>query len=84
MYEGSSSNVDLILYYYHELWSEIHSEKDGFIDILNQILKKEGCGSANFCCHYKAINPNATEEEITKYVIKQWVKIGNFVNISID
>ncbi len=84
MYGGDSDGVELILHYYHELWSELLECQDEYLKIRDLAYIKEGCGSAGFSNHFKQKFSEATEEDSIQYVVKQWKMISATLNVPID
>jgi len=83
MYGGSASGVDLILHYYHELWSEIFDKLSIYKLICDQTYANLNCGSAGFFTKYSMDNPSASDDEVTNFVIDQWIKISENLGVSI-
>jgi hypothetical protein len=83
MYGGSPGSVDLILYYYHELWSEILECQDDFNEYSQKVHQDENCGSSDFSTRFIINNPGASDEDIAKYIVIQWMKISKLLKIPI-
>lgn len=83
MYGGDSSGTDMLLHYYHELWAEIYNRHDDYEKIRRNMEQEQGCGSANFSTRFKVNNPDLSDEKVTDYVVDQWKKISEQMNIQI-
>jgi hypothetical protein len=83
MYGGTAEGVELILYFYHELWSMIHQRHDEYQRILHQLYEAEGCGSANFTLHDGRDRPEVSEAEPARSVVEQWRKLDDRLGITI-
>lgn len=82
-YGGTPDGVDLILHYYHELWAAIFCREKDYEEITREIRDEEACDSANFATRYQWDHPGATEIETIKYVVQQWKRISDRLNIPI-
>ena len=83
MYGGSPSGVDLILHDNHELWAEAMDLRECFTEISYTIHIEQDCGSADFSTHYSKLYPTASREEVCGYVVQQWKKISDHLQIPI-
>ena len=83
MYGSSPDSVDQILYYYHELWSDILERFDEFRECSQKVHKEQQCGSLDFSTRFKENHPGATDVEIVKYVVTQWMKISELLRVPI-
>jgi hypothetical protein len=83
MYGGTAQGVDLLLYHYHGLWAFITDQHEQFVEQSIQYHIEQDCDSASFATHYTLENPNATEQEIAAYVVKQWQELGKRLRVPI-
>lgn len=83
MYGGSSSGVDTILHYYHELWSIIFDQYENYRSIRDTIEEELSCGSANFSTKYKMDHSTATENEVAFFAVDQWMLISKKLKIPV-
>ena len=47
-------------------------------------MQEENCGAADFATRFRINHPNATEDEISTYVVKQWRKISDQLGVALD
>ncbi len=83
MYGDSASGVDAILHYYHELWSMIFDQSDFYRSISRSIHAERECGSADFSTKYKMDHSTASEHEIAFFVVDQWMRISEALEIPV-
>lgn len=84
MYGGSPSGVELILHYYHELWAEIQERHKQYQEVRDEVSQKEGLGAGEFSTSFLINNPEASNKEVTQYVVQQWMKISEKLKIPIN
>jgi hypothetical protein len=77
LYGGTGAGVDLLLLNYHELWAEITNRQEELRETWHSVLNAEDCGSASFSMRYSMNNPEASQPEIAQYVVDQWRKISD-------
>lgn len=83
MYGGTGAGVDLLLLNFHEFWAEIMDRQDELRTTYWKALEDEDCGSANFSNRFAINNPEASEHEIAQYVVKQWRKISDQLEVPV-
>lgn len=83
-YGGSADGVEVLLFTYHEVWSEIVGRYDEFRNTYWQVLAEQGCGAANFPHYYVMNHPGASQEEITAYVVQHWRTISDRLGVPIQ
>ncbi len=83
MYADTSSCVDLLLHYYHELWAEIVGKASEYNDVRMEAAGKMGCGAASFPIQFAFENPEATGDEIAGYVVERWMKISQALGVPV-
>ena len=83
MYGGSASGVDLTLHYYHELWANIYNKSPLYNSIRDKFFVELDCGAANFSTKYTADNPDATDRDVSWFVVDQWMRISKELGIAI-
>jgi len=80
---GSAAGVDLLLSNYHQLWAFITEQVEEFGIVSMKLHKRENCGAASFAKAYKIKKPHSEEYEIAFYVVDQWQKISNSMDIPV-
>lgn len=76
MYGGTAAEVDLLLYYLHEIWAEMVEQTEQYRATFQASLSEQNCGAWSFDRCYRKLHPQATEEDTVAYVIDQWRKIS--------
>ena len=84
MYGGTPEEVDLILHYYHELWAEIVDQREQYQEISRAMHQEEDTGAAGFARSFMKNNPDAADTEVVTYIVNQWMKIGEKLNIPVN
>ena len=82
-YGGDARGVDLVLQDYHEVWAEIAGRFDEFRDVWWKVGEEDSCGANNFSGCYLAKHPDADNEEVTEYVVRQWRKVSDRLGVPI-
>jgi len=68
---------------HHELWAEVMDLRECFTEISYTIHAEQDCGSADFSTHYSRKYPTASMEDVCGYVVQQWKKISDHLQIPI-
>lgn len=83
MYGGSGNGVEIVLHDYHEIWAEVVERVDEFRETWWKVGQEEDCGAMGFSTRYERGHPDASQEEIAKYVCAQWRKISDRLGVPI-
>ena len=83
MYGGTPEGVELVLYCYHELWTDIFGLREQFIPAIQAISAEESCGALGFAHHHKRRYPRASRDKTMAYVVKQWRKISKRLSVPV-
>ena len=83
MYGGTGAGVDLLLHAYHDIWSVIVERHQEFREVWWRVLEEENCGSANFSTRHSTDHPGASDLEIASYVVQQWQKVSERLDVPI-
>jgi hypothetical protein len=83
MYGGTAEGVDLLLWNYHEIWSEVVEKQEEFQTVRRNVLDEADCQAAGFPTRYLWDYPAATQEEVAQFVTKQWRIISDRVGVPI-
>lgn len=83
MCAGTATEVNLLLYYLHEIWAEIVEQPEKLRTILQASLSNENCGALSFDRCYRKQHPQASEDDIVAYVLDQWRQISKRIGLSV-
>jgi len=83
MYGGTADGVDLLLWNYHEIWSEIVEKEEEFRTVPRNVFDETDCEAASFPTRYLTEHPQASQEEIAEFVTKQWHLVSDRLAIPI-
>jgi hypothetical protein len=83
MYGGNAEGVDLLLYTYHEFWSEIVGRFDEFREVYWKVGEEEDCGAATFSTRYSMDHPDASDDDNVRYTVAQWRKVSDRLDVPI-
>ena len=83
MYGGTGAGVETYLLDHHQIWAFIVDRQSDLRDAFLAGLATEDCGSADFSTRYAMNHPNATQADIADYVVAQWRKISDRLNVPI-
>lgn len=75
--------MDLLLANLHEFWAEIMDRQDELRNTCWKAHQDEDCGSADFATRFALNHPEASEREIAQYVVIQWRKISDQLEVPI-
>lgn len=75
MFGGSGAGVDLTLHYLLELWSMIHERHDEYRQVREKRSSTVKAGVNSYAGIYKQRHPQATEGDVSDYVVQQYQKI---------
>lgn len=81
MYGENAGGVDLLLWSHHTTWAFIVGRQNDLRQVMDEILEREECGSANFSTRYARNHPSAADSEVTAYVVSQWSEISRRLGI---
>lgn len=83
MYGGTPEGVELILWCYHDLWSDIFGLREQFDTVRRTISEEEDCGNLGFAHRYKRRYPRASRDKMLAYIVKQWRKISKQLGVPV-
>jgi hypothetical protein len=83
MYGGTAEGVDLLLWNYHEIWSEVVERQEEFQTVLRNVHDEASCQAAGFPTRYLWDYPSATQEELAQFVTKNWRTISDRLGVPI-
>ena len=84
MYGGTAAGVDLLLLTLHQVWAAIVERSQELGDTEHQVHEEEHCGVANFSTRYRMNHPEASDEEVARYVVKCWRVVSDRLGVPID
>jgi hypothetical protein len=83
MYGRTAEGVNLLLWNYHETWSEVVEKRDDFQAVLRNVHDEADCQAADFPTRYLGDNPSATQEEIAGFVTAEWRTLSDRLDVPI-
>ncbi len=83
LYGGTPEGVELILHYYHELWSEIFGLQEQYTSARQIVHSEENCGSMGFASRHQKRYPHASRDKTLTYVVRQWRKISKQIGVPV-
>lgn len=83
MYGGTADGVELLLHNYHELWAEIFEKRNEYEEARYKIQKRQNCGALGFASKYRELHPDAGQDAVSEYVVKNWRKISKELGLLI-
>ena len=67
----------------HSWWAWIQQRDKDFQRVLATIHTQHKCGAMNFAGSYRRGHPNATEEEVSRFVLDAWKDVSVALGIDI-
>jgi hypothetical protein len=81
MFAVSAESLDLILHYYHELWSMILGRHEEYFTIKMQVSCTEEHEAFSFAKNYAIRLPASTESERMEYSVRRWQEIDTLLKL---